>query len=166
MTRGPLDIVLGLVLLAVALASGGDLVADLRHGVTAGHVLQEAAIVVLALGCLAWLVSSWRGQQRQIASLRSELDEARHLPPDAGPEVSEVRERLSQVIARQFDIWELTPSEKEVGLLLIKGLSTREIAGLRNTSEKTVRLQASAIYQKAGVKGRHAFSAWFIEDFL
>ncbi len=32
----------------------------------------------------------------------------------------------------------------------------------RNTVEKTVRQQASSIYQKAGVSGRHAFAAWFL----
>jgi DNA-binding CsgD family transcriptional regulator len=37
---------------------------------------------------------------------------------------------------------------------------------VRDTHEKTVRQQASAIYRKAGVSGRHAFAAWFIEDFL
>ena len=39
-------------------------------------------------------------------------------------------------------------------------------ADLRSTLEKTVRQQASSIYQKAGVSGRHAFAAWFLEDYL
>jgi len=51
-------------------------------------------------------------------------------------------------------------------MLLLKGLSIKEIAALRETHEKTVRQQASAIYRKAGVAGRHAFAAWFIEDLL
>jgi DNA-binding CsgD family transcriptional regulator len=37
---------------------------------------------------------------------------------------------------------------------------------LRGTAEKTIRQQASAIYKKAGVAGRHVFSAWFMEDLL
>jgi DNA-binding NarL/FixJ family response regulator len=53
-----------------------------------------------------------------------------------------------------------------VAILLLKGLSFKEIAGVRETREKTVRQQASSIYKKAGVSGRHAFAAWFIEDFL
>jgi DNA-binding NarL/FixJ family response regulator len=51
-------------------------------------------------------------------------------------------------------------------LLLLKGLSFKEIAAVRNTLEKTVRQQASGIYKKAGVSSRHAFAVWFIEDFL
>jgi len=70
------------------------------------------------------------------------------------------------VISQQFTEWALSPSEKEVGLMLIKGLSLKEIAALRNTLEKTVRQQASSIYKKADINGRHAFSAWFIEDIL
>ena len=60
----------------------------------------------------------------------------------------------------------LTGSEIEVGWLLLKGLSLKEIAFVRSTKEKTVRQQASSIYKKAGVSGRYAFSAWFKEDIL
>ena len=56
--------------------------------------------------------------------------------------------------------------ELSVAMLLLKGLSFKEIASVRSTMEKTVRQQASAIYRKAKVNGRHAFSAWFIEDLL
>ena len=45
---------------------------------------------------------------------------------------------LLSVIREQFSIWSLTPSENEVALLLIKGLSMKEIAVARNVKEKTV----------------------------
>ncbi len=51
-------------------------------------------------------------------------------------------------------------------LVLLKGFSLKEISALRGTAEKTIRQQAPSIYQKTGVSGRHAFAAWFIEDFL
>ena len=71
-----------------------------------------------------------------------------------------------EVINHQLIDWELTPSEKEVAMLLLKGLSFEEIAGVRETKEKTVRQQATAIYRKSGLNGRHEFAAWFFEDFL
>ena len=74
--------------------------------------------------------------------------------------------RLGEAIAQQFATWELTQSEREVGWLLLKGLTLKEIAAMRDTAEKTVRQHASAIYRKSGVSGRHAFAAWFIEDCL
>jgi DNA-binding NarL/FixJ family response regulator len=42
----------------------------------------------------------------------------------------------------------LTGSEIEVGWLLLKGLSLKEIAIVRSTQEKTVRQQASSIDSK------------------
>ncbi|MCK5396413.1 MAG: DNA-binding response regulator, partial [Gammaproteobacteria bacterium] len=80
--------------------------------------------------------------------------------------VLDARTSLGNVINQQFNDWQLTNSEKEVGRLLLKGLSLKEIAAIRNTLEKTVRQQASSIYKKAELNGRHAFSAWFIEDIL
>ncbi len=73
---------------------------------------------------------------------------------------------LGEIIRRQFKRWQLSSGELEVAILLLKGLSFKEIAGVRETRERTVRQQASAIYRKADVSGRHAFAAWFVEDFL
>ena len=58
----------------------------------------------------------------------------------------------------------MTAAEREVGLLILKGLSHKEIASLRATTEATVRQQAQAIYRKAGLPGKTAFSAYFLED--
>ena len=56
--------------------------------------------------------------------------------------------------------------KREVALLLLKGLSTKEIASVRATSERTIREQARSIYTKAGLTGRAALSAFFLEDLL
>jgi len=73
---------------------------------------------------------------------------------------------LAEIILQQFQRWQLTPSELEVGLLIIKGLSLAEIARLRSTKQGTVKSQASAIYQKAGIGNRHELIAYFMEDLL
>ena len=73
---------------------------------------------------------------------------------------------LLSVIRDQFSQWNLSPSESDVALFLIKGLSMKEIADARNVKEKTVRLQASSIYAKSGCEGRHEFAAYFIEDLM
>ena len=43
---------------------------------------------------------------------------------------------LSRSINLQLDLWHLSAAEKEVAFLLLKGLSLREIAAARHTSEK------------------------------
>ena len=66
----------------------------------------------------------------------------------------------------QVDRWELTPAEREVCLLLLKGLSLREIADIRDTGERTAREQARAIYRKSALAGRAELAAFFLEDLL
>jgi DNA-binding CsgD family transcriptional regulator len=49
---------------------------------------------------------------------------------------------LGTAIDRQLETWGLSPAEKELALLLLKGLSHKEVAGVRGVSEATVRQQA------------------------
>jgi DNA-binding CsgD family transcriptional regulator len=71
---------------------------------------------------------------------------------------------LKNGMDQQFEAWGMTAAEREVGLLILKGLSHKEIASLRATTEATVRQQAQAIYRKASLPGKTAFSAYFLED--
>jgi DNA-binding NarL/FixJ family response regulator len=73
---------------------------------------------------------------------------------------------LGEAIDRQFQRWGLSPAEREVALLLVKGLSHKEAAEVRATSERTVRQQALAVYRKAGLAGRAELAAFFLEDLL
>jgi len=73
---------------------------------------------------------------------------------------------LLGVIYNRFEEWQLTSSESEIAMLLIKGFSAQEIADMRNTRSGTVKSQSSAIYQKAGVRGRNELVAYFVEDLL
>ncbi|MFI5317587.1 MAG: helix-turn-helix transcriptional regulator [Myxococcota bacterium] len=73
---------------------------------------------------------------------------------------------LGEAIEAQFSRWNLTEAEREVALLLLKGLSLKEIATVRATSDRTVRVQTRSLYAKAGLSGRAALSAFFLEDLL
>lgn len=70
------------------------------------------------------------------------------------------------LLRERFAEWGLTPAEADVALFAIKGLSTAEIAALRQTSEGTVKAQTNAIYRKAGVSGRPQLLSVFIEDLM
>ncbi len=71
-----------------------------------------------------------------------------------------------EVLSERFDDWALTPAESDVALFAIKGMSTADIAALRNTSEGTVKAQTNAIYRKAGVSGRPQLLSLFIDDLM
>ncbi|MCB0346644.1 MAG: hypothetical protein KDD66_16130 [Bdellovibrionales bacterium] len=73
---------------------------------------------------------------------------------------------LSIEIDSQLESWGLSSAEKEVALLLLKGLSLKEIADIRGTSEKTARHQATIVYAKSNLEGRAQLSAFFLEDLL
>ncbi len=150
----------------VVAASGADLVADLAHGAGIDHIVKESAVVVISALAIARLLWGLRRQRQEIEALQQELVAANDASNQPRKYVLEARKKLGNVVSQQFSEWGLTDSEKEIGWLLLKGLSLKEIALLRDTQEKTVRQQASAVYRKAGVAGRHAFSAWFIEDIL
>jgi DNA-binding NarL/FixJ family response regulator len=73
---------------------------------------------------------------------------------------------LLTVMNDQFAQWRLSSSEADIALLLIKGLSMKEIATVRDVKEKTIRHQATSIYAKSGYAGRHELAAHFIEDLM
>lgn len=71
---------------------------------------------------------------------------------------------LSAAMDRQFERWGLTEAECEVAVLLLKGLSHKEIAQQRGTGDGTVRQQALSVYQKSGADGRAGLAAFFLQD--
>ncbi len=155
-----------LIFFLLLLVSGIDVMNDLAEGTDFNHVALEVIVFALSFITLGWLIFDVRRQTREINTLRKELTSRQK--PKHPPEkyVLEAKINLTQVISHQFDDWQLTTSEKDVGWLLLKGLSLKEIAAIRETLEKTVRQQASSIYKKSSLSGRHSFSAWFIEDAL
>jgi len=85
---------------------------------------------------------------------------------EAQDAVQVAKGELLSVVYAKFDDWQLTTSERDIALLLMKGLTTQEIADVRSTWQGTVKSQSSAIYQKAGIKNRNELVAYFVEDLL
>ena len=154
------------IFVLIAALIGVDVAADAAAGGDRGHLLTEGAVMILALGGAAML---WR----QLARARSEarllsvdLEAARREADRYRIEAGEALRGLGEAIDAQFVRWHLSPAEREVGLLLLKGLSHKEVAGIRATGETTIRQQALAIYRKAGLRNRAELSAFFLEDLL
>ncbi len=47
---------------------------------------------------------------------------------------------------------------------MLKGMSSKDIALARATSEATIRQQAQGVYRKSGLSGRAELSAYFLES--
>jgi DNA-binding CsgD family transcriptional regulator len=144
---------------AVVVLIGWDLYVDYGEGASIWHLSLESFIFLVAL---SGVVLMWR----QLDRTRSDLVEARVEAEQWKKESSELIQGLGAAIERQFERWQLTKAEAEVGLFLLKGLSHKEIAGIRQTSERTVREQSRALYRKSSLSGRSSLSAFFLEDLL
>jgi len=162
-----------LILALVALLVALDVHMDWGDGATLVHLSVELFTVALAglsAAALWWRLESAR---RQARGLRRDLAAAHADAAQLRADVDRFRSEsqahargLGEAIDRQFHRWGLSPAEREVALLLVKGLSHKEAAEVRATSERTVRQQALAVYRKAGLAGRAELAAFFLEDLL
>lgn len=160
------DRLIAALLACIVLLKLTDVIADAGLGVPPWHLVQEWTLLLLSAGGFVYLVLDIRRRTRETRQLRGSLSLSNRKLEALGQRMRDARRQYAEVIQEQFQSWGLTRGEQEVALLLLKGLSLREIASVRNTKEKTVRQQASSIYGKTGLEGRHAISAWFLEDFL
>lgn len=163
------SVVMGLVAVLV----GVDAFTDLDSGAGWAHISLELVIMVVAAGGAVKLWLQLVTARKHNTALRVDLTAAREdnvrLRLDVEAFRAETQEHargLGEAIDRQFERWALSPAEREVALLILKGLSHKEAADVRDTSERTVRQQALAVYRKAGLTGRAELAAFFLEDLL
>ena len=130
----------------------GDAMADIIADAMAPESVLEALVAIallLGVGFGAW-------------QLRVTLERLR----DQERALDTARGALADVVEAQFGHWGLTPAERDVALLALKGLDVAEIAEMRGAAQGTVRAQLTRIYAKSGTASRAQFAAWFVEDLL
>jgi DNA-binding CsgD family transcriptional regulator len=156
----------GAVFLLIAALICIDYLGDTQTHDATLHAAIELTLMAIAVaaGTIAW--SRFIALRRRERLLSRDLDRARAEADRWKTEASDVLRGLGAAIDAQFERWVLSAAEREVALLLLKGLSHKEIAEVRETSEKTVRQQSLAVYRKAGLSGRAELSAFFLEDLL
>lgn len=144
-----------------------DMVYDLWKGGEGLHIAIEA-IGTLSMGYVVFnsLLSYFEKEKLNSIRLEQEIESMRKQAENWKAEAKHFLEGLMTKIDQQFDAWALSASEKDVALLLIKGYSIREIAALRETSEKTIKQQNFSIYKKSKLTGRSELAAFFLEDLL
>ncbi len=154
-------------------ALAGLLLADLAAdsaGTSLRHLVLEIAATILAVAAAAnvWLrwVRTRRALEDQVDDLGVRLRAANRAAEQWREEAKSALEGLGAAIERQCDRWALTDAERDVAVLLLKGLSMKEIADARGTTERTARQQALAVYRKADLGGRAELAAFFLEDLL
>ena len=129
------------------------------------ELIKILPVVLMSVGLVLLFRVTVKQREEQLTLLH-DLEIARLQGQRWRAESRTLLNGLGEAIDAQFSRWNLTEAEREVALLLLKGLSVKEIAAVRATSERTIRAQSAALYSKAGVTGRAALSAFFLEDLL
>lgn len=176
-TDGGRDLASNVALAAASVAMTAliaiDLATDVGSGTTAFHAVVEGAMIAIGAVAAVRLAMRVRELTREARELRehareltANLDASRQDAARWRRDAGDLIAGLSAAIDQQLEHWSLSPAEKAVALLLLKGLSHKEIAVIREVNETTVRQQARAIYRKAGLSGRNDLAAFFLEDLL
>jgi DNA-binding NarL/FixJ family response regulator len=159
--------------LVVVILAAVDLFTDLREGTTLGHVSAEGGVVLVGLAGalvaarrLVLALRQKRAAEEEARTLAHRLEVSSADATHWRNEARDLMAGLGAALDQQFERWGLSPAEKEVGLLLLKGLSHKEVAAARSVTEATARQQARALYKKAGLAGRHDLAAFFLEDLM
>lgn len=159
-------LIISAILAFIAVLTFIDIANDYFDGVAFWHISVETLVGLTALAGVYYLIKSRFTMQHDLEK-EQQFSSELNAEAQKWKRVSKTYlDGLSVEISKQLDVWELTEAEKRVAFLLLKGLSIKEIADLRHTSEKTVRTQANSIYSKSGLPGRSALSAFFLEDLL
>jgi DNA-binding CsgD family transcriptional regulator len=143
-----------------------DAVDDLAHGSSWDHLALEGAILAFATFWVVSVALRYFVSKRENQIIRSDLNSVRADLENYRNETIHLAKGLSVKIDAQFEKWQMTKAERDIALLVLKGLSNKEVAEIRGTSEKTVIQQMSSVYQKSGLKSRSELSAFFLEDLL
>ena len=132
----------------------GDVITDLRHGAHLDDLhlgLEAIAAIALVAGVAFLLV--------ELRRLLARMDDM-----DTGLMVA--RGQMAEVMSRFFADWHLTEAERDVAIMILKGLDNEAIAQVRNTAPGTVRAQATGIYAKSDTHGRAQFVSLFMEELM
>ncbi len=138
-----------------------------KGDLSALELLQEAVSLLLTIASavgVALLVQRMNAQREESMALMRQLEIAREEGETWRSKVQSALAGVKDEMEKQFLRWGMTAAERDVGLLILKGLNHKEIATLRGTSEATVRQQAQSIYKKSRMPGKTAFCAYFLED--
>jgi DNA-binding CsgD family transcriptional regulator len=132
----------------------GDVIRDLNGGehLDDPHLALETLAAVALIGGVLFLMVELRRLLARMGDM------------DVG--LRAARGEMTQVMDGFFEDWNLTAAERDVALMILKGLDNEAIAQVRGTASGTVRAQATGIYSKSGTLGRAQFVSLFMEELM
>lgn len=131
-----------------------DAIGDFREDnlLLGPHLAFETLAAFALVAGVGFLVVELRRLLRRMTDMQTSIEAARG--------------QMSDVIEAYFEEWNLTGAERDVAIMILKGLDNETIAKVRNTAPGTVRAQATSIYSKSGAENRAQFISQFMEDLM
>lgn len=159
---GPLDGVVIGVLAVICVGGISDLILDQPSSWWSAHVLLELVLITASATLAIALWMRWREVTTELHRARRSLTE-REEERAAWQATAEAALRgLRDAVTVHMTRWGLTPTEREVAILLLQGLGHKQIAARTGRSERTVRQHAVSVYDKSGLDGRAALAGFFL----
>lgn len=116
------------------------------------HLGSETLVLVLLVAGFALARASMRDLQQNRVALEVQL--------------RSLRGEFDRILHDRFDRWNLTPAQRDVALMTLRGLRLSEIAGLRDCAEGTVKAHLSAVFRAAEVRTRSELVGLFMDEFI
>lgn len=112
------------------------------------EALEMAGVLGLLLGFVLGIVALRR--------LRQEFS-------DVNSKLRVASQGFFDLVQDEFTRWGLTPSERDIAMYMLKGLSNAEIAAMTGKKQGTIKAQCNAVFRKTGLSNRSQFTSYFIE---
>ena len=115
------------ILAIIVIGNLGDVAYDYQGGASTVHIVMELSIAIVSFALItALIIGIWK-QSQSNARLKAELfSVSKANPQSLPPALASARHELGLVLKEQFKDWNLTQTEREVAMLLLKGLSFKE----------------------------------------
>jgi DNA-binding NarL/FixJ family response regulator len=131
-----------------------DVLADLRD--VGGQPTLHLMIEAIATGTLVIAILFELRLIRDLMQRKARLERS----------LKDASRAVFDVIESHFDLWGLSPSERDVASFLVKGFSITEIAELRGNKEGTIKAHLNAIYRKSGTRNRAEMMSALIDSLI
>ncbi len=119
-----------------------DVFWDYKSGVPLEHMIHELGAMMIALTFLVMQILSLEEKNRTIRLKGETLSQVLTKNKELKVRLDQLKNDFRSLVESQFNVWDLSESEKEISFYILRGLSMKEIAELRQSSEQTIRQQA------------------------
>jgi DNA-binding CsgD family transcriptional regulator len=158
------------LLSAVFLLIVADITFDFLEGLPmkdmAFDLILEGTILLLVLFTANYVWKKFTTEIENKESVEQDLEQTKKLAILWEKKSKHFIQEFQAHVTTQFNEWNLSKSEKEIAILVLQGNSSKEISAIRFTSERTIRNQCRAIYEKSELGGKSDLSAYFLNELI